>query len=84
MRAEASPEQKVAVVREARARGERVLAVGDGLNDAAFLAAADVGVAMASGSEITLAAADAVVRSPHALRDRRARRALARLPRAHP
>jgi P-type E1-E2 ATPase len=41
-----------------------VLAVGDGLNDAAFLAAADCGVAMARGSEITLAAADAVVRSP--------------------
>jgi P-type E1-E2 ATPase len=60
----ASPEAKVARVGAARASGERVLAVGDGLNDAAFLAAADCGIAMARGSEITLAAADAVVRSP--------------------
>jgi P-type E1-E2 ATPase len=51
-------------VRAARASGDNVLAVGDGLNDAAFLAVADCGVAMARSSEITLAAADAVVRSP--------------------
>jgi heavy metal translocating P-type ATPase len=62
--ASATPEAKVARVREARAAGDAVLAVGDGLNDAAFLAAADCGVAMARGSEITLAAADAVVRAP--------------------
>lgn len=60
----ASPEAKVARVRAARASGDNVLAVGDGLNDAAFLAVADCGVAMARSSEITLAAADAVVRSP--------------------
>ncbi len=60
----ASPEQKLVRVREARAAGQPTLAVGDGLNDAAFLAAADCGLAMARGSEITLAAADAVVRSP--------------------
>jgi len=62
--ASASPEQKLARVRARREAGESVLAVGDGLNDAAFLAAADCGIAMARGSEITLAAADAVVRSP--------------------
>jgi Cu2+-exporting ATPase len=62
--ASASPETKVEVVRARRADGGPVLAVGDGLNDAAFLGAADVGIAMARGSEITLAAADAVVRSP--------------------
>jgi P-type E1-E2 ATPase len=59
-----SPEQKLERVRAARENGGAVLAVGDGLNDAAFLAAADCGIAMARGSEITLAAADAVVRSP--------------------
>jgi Cu2+-exporting ATPase len=60
----ASPEAKLARVRAARAAGDVVLAVGDGINDAAFLGAADCGVAMARGSQITLAAADAVVRSP--------------------
>jgi Cu2+-exporting ATPase len=61
----ATPESKVERVRAHREAGDSVLAVGDGLNDAAFLAAADAGLAMARGSEITLAAADAVVRSPH-------------------
>jgi Cu2+-exporting ATPase len=61
----ATPERKLERVRARRAAGDSVLAVGDGLNDAAFLAAADAGLAMARGSEITLAAADAVVRSPH-------------------
>ena len=62
--ASATPEAKVEFVRARRAEGGPVLAVGDGLNDAAFLSAADVGIAMARGAEITLAAADAVVRSP--------------------
>ena len=60
-----SPEDKVARVRAARDGGARVLAVGDGVNDAAALAAADVGVAMASGSDVTLHAADIVIRAPH-------------------
>ncbi|HVN41086.1 MAG TPA: cation-translocating P-type ATPase [Myxococcota bacterium] len=58
------PEQKVGWIRGRRALGRRVLAVGDGLNDAAALGAADVGAAMARGSDVTLAAADLVVRSP--------------------
>jgi len=60
-----SPENKVARVRSAQDGGARVLAVGDGVNDAAALAAADVGVAMASGSDVTLHAADIVIRAPH-------------------
>jgi Cu+-exporting ATPase len=60
----AAPEDKLALVRARRASGDIVLALGDGLNDGAFLAGADVGLAMARGAELTLAAADAVVRSP--------------------
>jgi Cu+-exporting ATPase len=56
--AELRPEDKARLVAEARARGARVLMVGDGVNDAAALAAADVGVAMGEGTDIALAAAD--------------------------
>jgi len=62
-RGSALPEAKVAAVRAARAGGRRVLVAGDGLNDAAALAAADVGVAMARGADVSLHAADVVIRS---------------------
>jgi heavy metal translocating P-type ATPase len=63
-RAGVPPEAKVACVDELRAGGRRVLAAGDGINDAAALAAADVGVAMARGADVALHAADLVIRSP--------------------
>lgn len=58
------PEEKVARVTALRESGHRTLMAGDGLNDTAALAAADVGVAMARGSDATLHAADVVIRSP--------------------
>ncbi|MBW5425476.1 heavy metal translocating P-type ATPase [Streptomyces sp. BG9H] len=62
VRAGLLPQDKVAAVREWEARGERVLVVGDGVNDAPALAAAHSGIAMGrSGSDLTLETADAVV-----------------------
>jgi len=61
--AEASPEAKLAAVERARAQG-RVVMVGDGVNDAAAIAAATVGVAVHGGAEAALASADVYITRP--------------------
>jgi cation-transporting P-type ATPase A/B/Cu+-exporting ATPase len=57
----ALPEQKVQLVRELRAGGRTVAMVGDGINDAAALATADLGVAVGSGTDVAVESADLVL-----------------------
>ncbi|MFF2787811.1 heavy metal translocating P-type ATPase [Streptomyces sp. NPDC058049] len=56
--AHCSPEDKARLVRELRGQGRRVAVIGDGVNDAGALAGADLGIAMGSGTDVAIGAAD--------------------------
>jgi len=60
-RARQLPAEKLAWLTELRAKGARVMAVGDGINDAPVLAGADVAVAMMSSAELAQASSDIVL-----------------------
>ena len=59
--ANVKPDEKAAQVEDLQNEGKQVIMIGDGINDAAALSIADIGIAMGAGSDIALDAADFVL-----------------------
>ncbi|WP_099157848.1 heavy metal translocating P-type ATPase [Virgibacillus ndiopensis] len=59
--AEVTPQDKAAIITNYQQNGNRVVMVGDGINDAPALAISDIGVAMGTGSEIAIESGDVTI-----------------------
>ena len=61
---DASPEAKIQHIKKLQSDGKQVLMIGDGVNDAAALAAADLSMAMGTGTDTAIATADITLTNP--------------------
>jgi Cu+-exporting ATPase len=60
----ATPERKIAKIKELRSAGEKVLMIGDGINDAAAISEADLSMALGTGTDTAIVSADITLMRP--------------------
>jgi len=63
IRSGASPEDKLSYIRQLQSQGERIIMVGDGVNDIPVLAGADISIAMGNATDLAKTSADAILMS---------------------